>query len=676
VAKISISKILSIGKSLEKSGDFAKAKNLYQVALKTFPNNKNLQQSLSALKKNKHLIIKQGQSQEDINQLIYVYDQGQLKSAIEQATALTKKHPEAVIGWNILGTAQNSLGKVFEASQTFKSLTELHPSYVDGFNNLGVTLQLLGKLDEAIEAYNKALSLKPDSADAYYNMGIALKEQGKLDEAIEAYNMSLLLNSDNPEAYNNMGIALKDQGKLDEAIEAYNKALCLKPDYAETCNNMGNALQCQGKLEEAIDAYNKSLSLKPNYAEAYNNKGTALKDLGKLDEAIEAHNKALSLRPEYLEAHFGMGNAFRDLGKLDEAIDAYNMVLSLNPNHTDAFNNKGIALQDQGETEKAIESYVKALSLKPEHTDAIWNQSLALLSKRDFKNGWLQYEKRWERSNNTKVILQSSKPRWKPNRLGRVLVWSEQGLGDLIMFSSIIPELYNQSKKLIIKTDERLIPIFKRSFPSDIIYYRTEEKVTEEQYDFHIPIGSLPLYFRKDLQSFKKNNGSYLKVDNHKVKNLRSELISDSYYNLVGISWHSTNHLRGAQNRAISLNKLAPILQVPKTKFINLQYGDVKKDINNLFTDYGIKIHQVSKIDNMKDIDGLASLIAACDSIISIDNSTIHLAGALGKKSKLLLPYSCDWRWGRGLSTSYWYNSVELYHQTEIGNWNQVLSEL
>ena len=78
----------------------------------------------------------------------------------------------------------------------------------------------------------------------------------------------------------------------------------------------------------------------------------------------------------------------------------------------------------------------------------------------------------------------------------------------------------------------------------------------------------------------------------------------------------------------------------------------------------------------MKDIDGLASLIAACDSIISIDNSTIHLAGALGKKSKLLLPYSCDWRWGRGLSTSYWYNSVELYHQTEIGNWNQVLSEL
>jgi len=145
---------------------------------------------------------------------------------------------------------------------------------------------------------------------------------------------------------------------------------------------------------------------------------------------------------------------------------------------------------------------------------------------------------------------------------------------------------------------------------------------------------------------------------------------------LIGISWHSTNQLRGAQNRGITLKQLTPILQLPKTKLISLQYGDVKKDIDDLFTDFGIKVHQITEINNMKDIDDLASLITACDSIISIDNSTIHLAGALGKKSKLLLPYSCDWRWGRGLSTSYWYNSVELYHQTEIGNWDQVLSKL
>ncbi|MDB4839150.1 tetratricopeptide repeat protein [Amylibacter sp.] len=674
--KISVTKILSIAKSLEKNGDFAKAKNLYQVALKTFPNNKSLRQNLSALKKNKHSIIKQGPSQEIINQLIYKYDHGQFKLAIEQASALIKLYPEAIIVWNILGTSQNSLGKVLEASQTFKRLTELHPSHADGFNNLGVTLQVQGNLDEAIEAYNKALSLKPDSAHAYYNMGNVLKEQGKLDKAIEAYNMTLLLNSNNPEAHNNMGIALKDLGKLDQAIEAHNKALSIKPDYAETYNNMGNALQCQGKPEEATDAYNNALSLKPDYAEAHNNKGTALKDLGKLDQAIEAHNKALSIKPDYLEAHFGIGNALTDLGKLDEAIEAYNITLDLNPNYADAFNNKGIALQDQGKTDKAIENYSRALTIEPDHNDAGWNQSLALLSKGDFKNGWLQYEKRWERSKSTKIPLKSSKSRWEPNKQGRVLVWSEQGLGDLIMFSSIIPDMYAQSKKLIIKTDARLIPIFKRSFPSDIKYYRIEEKVTEEQYDFQIPIGSLPLYFRTNLLNFKKNNAPYLKPDNRKVEDLRAKLISASYNNLVGISWHSTNQLRGAQNRAISLNQLAPILQLPKTKFINLQYGDVKKDINNLFTNYGIKIHQVSEIDNMKDIDGLASLIAACDSIISIDNSTIHLAGALGKKSKLLLPFSCDWRWGRGSNTSYWYNSVELYHQSEIGNWDQVLREL
>jgi tetratricopeptide (TPR) repeat protein len=710
MAKTSVVKVLLKANSHEKNGEIAEARKLYQKALQAFPKNKNLKQRLANLTKNSLPISNQSPSQEIINQLIYIYDQGQFVATEEQAKIFTKKYPKIKIGWTILGVTQNRLGKIFEASQTFKNLTKLDPYYAEGFINFGITTQMQGNLGEAIEAYKKALSLKPDYAAPYYNMGNALKQQGNIDEAIEAYKKALSLKPNYAEAYNNMGSALNEQNNLDEAIKAYKKALSLKPNYAEAYNNMGNAFKKQNSPDKAIEAYKKALSLKPDYAEAYNNFGIIVQDQGKLNEAIEAYKKALSLKPDYAEAYFNMGDTLRvqgklneaieaykkvlllkpdyaeayynigltlyNKGKLDEAIEAYNNALSLRPDYTEVYNNIGLVLDDKGKLDDAIETYAKVLSLKPNHIDANWNQSLALLSKREFGRGWAQYEKRWERSNYIDVHFQSTKPRWEPNRGGSVLVWLEQGLGDLIMFSSIIPELYKQSKKLIVQTDDRLIPLFIRSFPSDIIYYGIEEKIPEDEYDYHIPIGSLPLYFRTDLQSFKKNNGAYLKANNIRVENLKSKLLSDGSNKLIGISWHSTNQLRGAQNRGITLKQLTPILQLPKTKLISLQYGDVKKDIDDLFTDFGIKVHQITEINNMKDIDDLASLITACDSIISIDNSTIHLAGALGKKSKLLLPYSCDWRWGRGLSTSYWYNSVELYHQTEIGNWDQVLSKL
>ena len=245
----------------------------------------------------------QNPSQETINQLVSLYNQGQLSAAAQQAKALTEKYPSAFIVWNILGAANKGLGQVDEASRAFQKVTELNPSYADGFNNLGVTLKELGKLDEAIEACKKAILLKPDYAEGHNNLGNAFQEQGKLEESVVAYKKALSFKPDHAEASYNMGNALKDQGKLNEAIEAYKKALSFKPDYAAAYNNMGVVLKDQGKLDEAIEIYNKILSLKPDHAETYYNMGYVLQDQGKLNEAIEAYKKALSLKPDYAAAH-------------------------------------------------------------------------------------------------------------------------------------------------------------------------------------------------------------------------------------------------------------------------------------------------------------------------------------------------------------------------------------
>ena len=204
--------------------------------------------------------------QEQVQELINLYNEGQLEAALNQAEKLIKQYPKAFLVWNILGAANKGLGQLAHASKAFRKVTELNPNYADGFSNLGVILQDQGKLDEAIEALKKALSIKPDYAEAYYNMGTALKDKGEKDAAIDNYKQALKIKPDYFNAYNNMGVALKDKGDLDAAIDNYKQAIKVKPDYAEAHYNMGVALKDKGEKDAAIDNYKQALKIKPEFA--------------------------------------------------------------------------------------------------------------------------------------------------------------------------------------------------------------------------------------------------------------------------------------------------------------------------------------------------------------------------------------------------------------------------
>ena len=247
--------------------------------------------------------------QEQMQSLINLYSQGQLKQALEQATTLLQQFPNSSVLYNICGAANAGLVQLDASVEAYSKALAIKPDYADAYNNMGNALQEQGQLEEAIEAYSKALAIKPHCAEVYNNIGNALKEQGKLEEAIKAYNKAIAIKPDYADAYNNMGASLYYQGQLEKAIEAYSKALAIKPDNAETYSNLGSTLKDQGKLEEAIEAYNQALTIKPDYAEAYYNMGIALHEQGKLEEAIEAYNKALAIKPDYAEAYYNMGIA-------------------------------------------------------------------------------------------------------------------------------------------------------------------------------------------------------------------------------------------------------------------------------------------------------------------------------------------------------------------------------
>jgi tetratricopeptide (TPR) repeat protein len=581
-------------------------------------------------------------SDTEIKSLLEHYQNGRYDDAEKLAKSITQEFPKHQFGWKVLGAVLIQTGRIADSLTPMQKSVQLVPQDAEAHNNLGTTLQELGRLDEAEASLMQAIALKPDFVEAHYNLGITLKELGRLDEAEASYTQVIALKPDYAEAHSNLGITLNELGRLHEAEASYTQALVLKPDYAEARYNLGNALKGLGRLDEAEASYTQAIALKPDYAEAHNNLGAVLKKLGRLDEAEASLTQATALEPNYAEAHFNVG-CFREY---------------------------------KGDLDAAIGSYKQAIKIEPDYAEAFYNTSLVNLKLQDFEAGWPLYEWRWKRTEAFNNPLQSSKPLWKPTKKQRVLLWCEQGVGDEIMFASLIPDLYSSSSKLIVVTDKRLIPLFRRSFPDDIDFRPSNEVVSETEYDSQISMGSVPLHFRQSIDSFKHCAQGWLSASAVKAKNLRSQLLSDDSETLIGISWHTTAHQNGAQNRLIPLNQIAQMLHAPKVRLVSLQYGDFVNEVKKLSTDYGIKVAQVTEIDNMNDIDGLAALISACDRVVSIDNTTVHLAGALGKETKVLLPYTCEWRWGQSSQDSYWYDSVQLYRQTKIGDWEYVIKQL
>ena len=81
---------------------------------------------------------------------------------------------------------------------------------------------------------------------------------------------------------------------------------------------------------------------------------------------------------------------------------------------------------------------------------------------------------------------------------------------------------------------------------------------------------------------------------------------------------------------------------------------------------------QCSSVDNREDLDGLAALIELCDLVVSTSNVTIHMAGALGKETWVLLPYVANFWWLLDRTDSVWYPSLRLYRQKSLNDWESV----
>ncbi len=323
----------------------ASAETIYKERLAKFPKNKKAIEDFNKLKDG---IFTTGPSdskpaREKIQELINLYNQGQLREVIQEAETMVAAFPKDIVLLNLLGAANAGLNRYNAAIENYRKAAKIKPDYADIYNNMGSALQGTGDLDAAMQNYEKAIQLNPDFAEAYSNRGIVLYGLGRAGEALQCYNKAIQLKPDFTAAYSNRGNVLRDLNRFDEALASYQKALEINPDYAEAHYNMGGALQEKEVLGAAIESYQKALEIKPDYADAYNNMGSAFQEKGDLIAAKQNYEKAIKHKPEYAPAYINLGNLFQEKGQLDAAIQSYQKALEIKPDYAEAHINLSAA---------------------------------------------------------------------------------------------------------------------------------------------------------------------------------------------------------------------------------------------------------------------------------------------------------------------------------------------
>ncbi|MCG8653771.1 MAG: polysaccharide pyruvyl transferase family protein, partial [Pirellulales bacterium] len=187
-------------------------------------------------------------------------------------------------------------------------------------------------------------------------------------------------------------------------------------------------------------------------------------------------------------------------------------------------------------------------------------------------------------------------------------------------------------------------------------------------------MASLPLILRSRFEDFRPAP-RYLKTDPATTEKLTARYKAGSQDIVVGISWRSGNRATGSQ-RSAELELWSDVFAVDGMRFVNLQYGDCSEDLRALKETKGIDVFDDAEVNALGDLDMFASQVDACDIVVSIDNSTIHMAAALGKPTLAALPFEADWRWFYDREDTPWYRSLRLYRQSEPGDWAPVFERL
>jgi tetratricopeptide (TPR) repeat protein len=500
------------------------------------------------------------------------------------------------------------------------------------------------------------------TTEAIFNLAMQRHQAGQLPEAVDLYRQALSQEPDNWQVLFNLANALRRQQKANDAIDAYRRVIAAKPDFAEAHFALGKTFQEIGQPKLAIASYTEALRLRLDFPEGHNSLGNALASLGRLDEAMASFRRALALRPDYPEAQSNLGNALRESGDIEAAISVGRRALEMRPDYPEACNNLATALYENGEYDESISYYKKAIELRPDFALAHRNLGVLLLTKGDLVAGWCEHEWRWKVPQFYPPGRELARPLWDGSDLAgrRILIQAEQGLGDVIQMARYAPSLAQRGGKVIFRCPRELLRLF-----------HTLEGVTQllslseslPEFDVHCPVVSLPAAMRSDQATIPRAV-PYLKADPTLKAKWAARVPTDGRLK-IGLRWAGQPRHPNDHHRSFDLAELAPLAGIGNAWFCSLQKGNGSSQANS--PPAGMEVADWT--DELVDFADTAALMEQLDLIITADTAVAHLAGAMGKRTWVLLPFVPDWRWMLERNDSPWYPTLRLFRQERRGDW-------
>ena len=566
-------------------------------------------------------------------------------------------------------------GRFAEAELIYQDILRQEPDYFEALHLLGVVALQTRKTQESVELITKAISLNPNVAAAHVNLGSALIALTRFAEALPRFDNAIALRPDFAEAHGNRAAALNALKRYEQALESCDNAISLREDYPEAHNNRADALNALKRHEEAISSCDRAIALQPNYPEALNNRGNALNALARHEEAVACYDRAIVLSPNYAEAHNNRGNALYNMARPEEALASYEKAVAIKPDYAEAHNNCGNAASYLQRWAPAIASYNKAIALKPGHAEAYFNKSLLLLLMGRFEEGWRLHEWRKKRADPI-AARQYPQPLWlgEEDIAGKtILLYEEQGLGDTIQFCRYAKLVADLGANIILEAPPQLTRLLgSLSHPVQIV----ETGARLPDFDYQCPLLSLPLAFKTELSSIPANI-PYLKADLKKSL-FWKEKLGEKTKPRVGLVWSGgirpNRPVSVNTRRNIPLGKLAS-LRHPNIAFYSLQKGGPgESELTELKRNNWPEIIDFTR--QLNDFSDTAALMENLDLLISVDTSTAHLAGALGKPVWILNRFDTCWRWLLHRTDSPWYPTAKLYRQEKDQDWEHVIRRL
>jgi tetratricopeptide (TPR) repeat protein len=528
---------------------------------------------------------------------------------------------------------KHRLGELENAESFYQLVLLKDPKNYDAYNLSSVIANQKNDLALALRLIEKAITIQPKQAYAYVNRGLVFEKLEDYATAIVSYEKAITLNPNFAEAYNNKGISLKKLERFEEAITSYKQAISINKNYAVAYSNLGNALREMTRYQEAVPYFKRAIELKPNYAEAYSNLGVTKCELACYEEALSNYEKAIELKPDYAQAH----------------------------------SNRGLVLQSLNRIEEALLSFDKAIYFEPDYIEAYFNKSLALLVMGDFHNGFKGYEWRWKSESIKKNAGERlfTQPLWLGNESianKTILLWSEQGLGDSIQFCRYAKLIKSLGARVLLEVPQNLIALLDSLEGVDILI---GQGASLPEFDYQCPLMSLPLAFKTEPNSIP-NLSPYLK-SNAEKRELWGQRLGEKSKPRIGVVWSGSARHKNDLNRSMKLTQLLDYLP-SSFEYVSLQ-KEVREEDKTALIDSAIKHYG----DQLIDFTDTAALCDLMDLVICVDTSVAHLAGALAKKTWVLLPYSPDWRWLLDRDDSPWYESITLYRQGQDREYGSVL---